>query len=305
MLALSILSHTELISASHESIFWTVEWILPDGSRRLRCCAEDDFIEDAYNSLFKDKAASKSRKRKRTGKRKLLDGDDESQRTSNVHTEDTSPLDPHTVAGALESKPEISPSNDQVEESKKATQHASNVESTEQTNKGTLAANERRSAVYGIPQSASNNDMESKAAPNASADDNATKSETGHPSPHFYLHRPLSTSSSRILIPLSPSATLRYSLSNQTVLEFPTIHVLHEPPSALPPGMQLERDYLRHARQMVKELDEELNDFSGEGYNFADSEGAPPENDGVGFDESKVLETLKRDVAAVGRDVVE
>ncbi|KAK5004896.1 Box C/D snoRNA accumulation, partial [Cryomyces antarcticus] len=43
------------------------------------------------------------------------------------------------------------------------------------------------------------------------------------PEPHFYLVKPYTSTSRRVLIPLPSSATLAHSLRGQVVLEFPTI----------------------------------------------------------------------------------
>ncbi|OCK87256.1 uncharacterized protein K441DRAFT_360382 [Cenococcum geophilum 1.58] len=61
---------------------------------------------------------------------------------------------------------------------------------------------------------------------------------------HFYLVKPHTSSSRRVLIPLSNEATLSTGLRGRIVLEFPTIHALFKPPESLPSEFQLEDDYL-------------------------------------------------------------
>ncbi|KAI9821943.1 MAG: hypothetical protein M1827_002525 [Pycnora praestabilis] len=75
----------------------------------------------------------------------------------------------------------------------------------------------------------------------------------------FYLLRPHTTSSSRVLIPIVSSSPLSASLKDQVVLEFPTIYILNHPQSALPEGFMLESEYLGHRREEEKELDEMLS----------------------------------------------
>ncbi|KAI5282912.1 hypothetical protein KEM54_002478 [Ascosphaera aggregata] len=62
-----------------------------------------------------------------------------------------------------------------------------------------------------------------------------------------YLHRPRTISKVPVLIPLSPKQTLRESLRNKTVLEFPTIYVLRLPPEKLQENNDyiLEKDYVK------------------------------------------------------------
>lgn len=53
---------------------------------------------------------------------------------------------------------------------------------------------------------------------------------------HLYLLKPSTTGPSRVLIPIDPSKTLTKILEGQTVQEYPTIYVLHDPPDSLPTG---------------------------------------------------------------------
>jgi hypothetical protein len=66
---------------------------------------------------------------------------------------------------------------------------------------------------------------------------------------HFYILRPRTPGPSRVLIPLSNLSTLSASLKGREVLEFPTIYVLSEPPSALPQGFILESQYLNQSAE--------------------------------------------------------
>lgn len=60
---------------------------------------------------------------------------------------------------------------------------------------------------------------------------------------YYYLLKPHTSGSQKVLIPLSPSACLLDCLRNQTVLEFPTIHVLSQGPESPPEGFLIEDEY--------------------------------------------------------------
>lgn len=74
-------------------------------------------------------------------------------------------------------------------------------------------------------------------------------SPTAKPSLHFYLLRPCTPPSTRVLIPLPClTATLATSLRDRLVLEFPTIYALKYPPEKLPTGFVAEAEYLARRR---------------------------------------------------------
>jgi hypothetical protein len=61
---------------------------------------------------------------------------------------------------------------------------------------------------------------------------------------HYYLVKPRTHCTQKVLIPLSPFDTLSKCLHQQVILEFPSIEVLSKPPSELPSNYILENDYL-------------------------------------------------------------
>jgi len=117
------------------------------------------------------------------------------------------------------------------------------------------------------------------------------------PDLHFYLVKPLTSSTTRVLIPLQPTSTLQTCLRGQVVLEFPTIQVLKHPPNDLPEGFQLERAYIEETRRTIQELDEELGDISV--YDQGVGKSVLSGREEEAFQDSKVLESLRRDVDVV------
>ena len=115
---------------------------------------------------------------------------------------------------------------------------------------------------------------------------------------HFYLHRPYTSSSSRVLIPLSSAATFSSCLRGRDILEFPTIYILREPPSVLPQGYVLEKEYLRQRQNLVKEVDEVLGDqYSQDSQRAGSMKKIEVEDHGPS--DSRILESLPRDIDVV------
>ncbi len=61
---------------------------------------------------------------------------------------------------------------------------------------------------------------------------------------HYYLVKPRTGYTQKVLIPLSPFDTLSKCLYQQVILEFPSIEVSSKSPSELPSDCILEKDYL-------------------------------------------------------------
>ncbi|KAF2430510.1 hypothetical protein EJ08DRAFT_588775 [Tothia fuscella] len=80
---------------------------------------------------------------------------------------------------------------------------------------------------------------------------------------HFYLVKPHTSGTQKVLIPLSPTDCLFTCLRNQTVLEFPTIQVLPQSPEELPSTFILENDYLAKSKAEQEEM-QRLVDEAGE-----------------------------------------
>ena len=112
---------------------------------------------------------------------------------------------------------------------------------------------------------------------------------------HFYLVKPHTSSSRRVLIPLSNEATLSTGLRGRVVLEFPTIQVLFKPPESLPSEFRLEDDYLNQERNEVEEL---LAAVQPPGTSIMENESGTVCSEGRDeiLDDKKILEMLRRDL---------
>lgn len=125
---------------------------------------------------------------------------------------------------------------------------------------------------------------------------NHVKCGDGLTSFSFYLLKPGTTSSSKVLIPLDPQATLTTSLQDQTVLEYPTLYVLPHSPACLPSPFLLEKDYKTIHSGEEDELSEAIKQagpaMAARGSRGHDSHAAP----NTQLDPQKILDMLKRDV---------
>jgi len=106
---------------------------------------------------------------------------------------------------------------------------------------------------------------------------------------HYYLHKTGTPSKHRILILLDPSATLTDALRGQIVQEYPTIYVLHVPPTALPSGFILGERYTRTFKPATDTKPAEAN------YGHR-SEMQPVSAESKQIDANSILDMLKRDV---------
>ena len=115
---------------------------------------------------------------------------------------------------------------------------------------------------------------------------------------NFYLHRPYLRSRHPVLIPLPSDAELATSLTNRTILEFPTLYVLHsQPDGKLPEGYVSEEEFSATAK---KELIEEI---PGEGPSIGGIDGFGGNVKGKAYDledgevdEGRLLQVLGKDL---------
>lgn len=114
---------------------------------------------------------------------------------------------------------------------------------------------------------------------------------------YFYLLKPTTGTTSRVLIPLKPEATLTESLQNQALLEYPTIYALPMPPEALVEHFTLEVDYME---SIAKNQKARIDGSNKQGDGSRISAGEPQDHElenGAPLDAKSILAMLKRDIA--------
>jgi hypothetical protein len=122
---------------------------------------------------------------------------------------------------------------------------------------------------------------------------------------HFYLHKPHTSSTNTVLIPLTASSTLTTALHQKHVLEFPTIYAFTttsaETANSLPQGFITLEQYTQHITDDDKEL-EGLMSSMPEGQRKLPLDGGifgGPEEKREQVDEKEVLKMLQRDADAL------
>ncbi|KAI4726184.1 hypothetical protein E4T49_06086 [Aureobasidium sp. EXF-10728] len=124
---------------------------------------------------------------------------------------------------------------------------------------------------------------------------------------HFYLHKPHTSSTNTVLIPLNPTTTLTAALHQKHVLEFPTIYAFTSAPtestSPLPQGFMTVQQYNEQRSAEDKEL-MGLMESIPEGQRKIALDGGifgAGEEEKEQVDEKQILEVLQRDADALKR----
>lgn len=309
-------NHTRYIPKS-KKIVWTVEWIQSDGTKRLTEVHEAANVAEAYSAMLAEKEReSKKRKQgdisdetsskaartgvaapkeevsqnEKTGK-DGLDGESQSQmkttRPRSASVSDSAPLQ----EARAEEQPTTSTTSSMLEpQSPSSSPEHLQSDGTRQPEDSleTSDSKDTRTLILSRIQS----EQSRQAALRAS------KIPTGPP--FFYLLRPHTSATSRVLIPLMPDQSLTASLELRTVLEFPTIYILDQGQDDLPDTFLTEEAYMKKRQEEDKEVEELLKTVP----DSAASRRVGPfgERAAVGeagngdLDPSKILEMLKRDV---------
>ncbi|WPH04470.1 Hypothetical protein R9X50_00736100 [Acrodontium crateriforme] len=218
-------------------VVWTVEWIDVDGSRTVQNdCLESASMLELYESLQIEK---------RNARQRVADGhgDDSSQRGVKRKRNEINPED---------HKGQTAESTSDESKGEQAIAHPSAI-STTSPNPITSITPENDA----VPKPNPNPEIETQEPPQSNSSTQESRQEppcppsTTQDSPQtslhhpktFHLLRPQTKGPSKILIPLSSTATLTLNLQNRTVQEFPTIIVLNAGLDRLPEGYLLEAEY--------------------------------------------------------------
>ena len=133
-----------------------------------------------------------------------------------------------------------------------------------------------------------------------SADTPSTQETT-----HFYLHKPHTSSTNTVLVPLASSTTLTIALHQQHVLEFPTIYAFttidtSESTNPLPNGFITVQQYTQNITEDDKELEGLMSSMPKEQRKIALDGGifSAPEEKREEVGEKEIAEMLQRDADA-------
>ncbi|KAG9953306.1 hypothetical protein KCU85_g1375, partial [Aureobasidium melanogenum] len=192
-------NQTRFIQKS-KRIVWSVEWVV-GGEKRVVEVDESRTIEEAWREFVVEKERE-SKKRKRTQE----DG------------------------GARTQKQKVQAEKSDVEESKTSSVEGATTDAEPATEAEGATTNE-------IPIARSTEETTAEDAveqqPQPAEIANPTQETT-----HFYLHKPHTSSTSTVLIPLDPNSTLTTALHQKHVLEFPTIYAFTSASSTQQPALE-------------------------------------------------------------------
>ncbi|KAG9856323.1 hypothetical protein KCU98_g1493, partial [Aureobasidium melanogenum] len=193
-------NQTRFIQKS-KRIVWSVEWVV-EGEKRVVEVDESRTIEEAYKELVLEKERE-NKKRKRT-------------------QED---------AGVKMQKQKVQPEKSDAEESK--TQSAEGVTAQPETTTETEGATTNDAPIAPSTEETTAEDASQNEQLPPSEDSISIRETT-----HFYLHKPHTSSTSTVLIPLDPTATLTTALNQKHVLEFPTIYAFTSASATQKPALE-------------------------------------------------------------------
>lgn len=114
----------------------------------------------------------------------------------------------------------------------------------------------------------------------------------------YYLSRPRTSSTRRVLIPLSPTDTLGDALRGSTVEEFPTIYFFPSTISELPDGFMLDADYRKEEGEQQREFEELMKDVDPEILKRLKDDGTGRKDDEE-VDSKRILDVLEQDLGGL------
>jgi len=111
----------------------------------------------------------------------------------------------------------------------------------------------------------------------------------------FYLLRPRTSSSRRVLIPLTSTDTLGDALREQTLEEFPTVYYFPAATPDLPSEFMLDEDYRKEEGEQQKEFEELMRDVDPKILRRLKDDGTKSKGDEE-VDSKRILDVLKQDL---------
>lgn len=296
-------------------MLWTVEWFHPNGSRELSRCRDHETVSSLFDQVpSKTRSERAKRQRRRhyglddpSKRSKTTEDDQDSVASTNIASNHDVGLASTGMSSPYQAHLETTkrdPSTDarEIAETPRSDPNLNLLEPTCQVQHEVKREDPEASMLKYLDSSLDN----LKAEPDSS--DHPASKEANAPNRHFYLVKHFTRGPFRVLIPISPSDNLLTILNNQTVFEFPTIQVLHEPPSSLmPDGFQLDSEYAKYEEKLLRDLDDQ---FKQDEFGAARLAGAITRLDEPAtvkqevlepnVNESTLFESLRKDMATFG-----
>lgn len=227
-------NHTDLHGGTG-ALNWTVEWFTPEDMRIVRNCAENLTVRDAYmhaqDRLHPDRRA---KKRKRDAQKEPIAKAEHGTDSDRVGTSDTpSAVEEQVTAGAEDDN---ALTLDSITDNARA-------EDTNDKTTGLEDHGSHKQALIGSTAIKQPLELPTSSTPLLQSASSKAQKVPHEPQLHYYLHRPLCTGDSRVLLPVSPDTKLADVLAHRTVIEFPTFYMLRQSPERLPEGFVTETQW--------------------------------------------------------------
>ncbi|TKA38749.1 hypothetical protein B0A54_08713 [Friedmanniomyces endolithicus] len=271
-------------STKSNRVLWTVEWSMESGEREVHHdCTESSALVDLFaESRIGRRVASSSRvdeaENRQSKRRKRLDTTGTSVEAVAATTV-TEPIVDQLAPGL-----DVRPEHTEVEDDG---MKAVSVDTSAHSVSGANPNAEETSLKRHDP------------AIELDAVEGEATQKTMLLSRHFYLLRPATTGTSKVLIPLHGQATLTECLKNRTIQEYPTLFVLSNSPQALPAGFMLHDDYIRSVGEEDAGVTRHTPSTHGQRAVMEGGlEGQQATVDSAPLDAQSILNMLKRDVRA-------
>lgn len=248
-----------------------MEWISPDGEKKIRTCLESCRVAEAYDRFY---PLPKEERNK-----------------DQVQDQGQPPEQEQEQEQGQEQGQEQRQEQGQEQGQKQEDNQQPQTESVPQSKETNPQSTEQEQPVQ--PEQ-----HETQPEPLGSSPSDSQENEIfRHRDMYFYLHRPQTATKQPVLIPLPPATTFTSALRKRTVLEFPTVYVLPHSPDTLRAVSKESSSYLLEEDYMQTEEPGEGGELGGLG-----GEGAQEIDHLVSsvvlgqVDEKKVLEVLKQDL---------
>lgn len=290
---------------------WTVEWVDASGNREIfNDCADEATIAELYNKRLAEKRNVEKRKfdgtdvfsqsQARKEARRLAGqdaaaGPGRKKRTKTSHSIEVAPN--ASSSGQTKQQPETTgtqfqPSDEPLSESTKI--QINNSDQVERPTTGHLGEggeSEPQPSSKDPTPSGTEQGEDGSGIKGESQSSHAQKQ--GHPKNpdrHFYLLRPSTAASVRVLAPIKEGSSLTKILRGRMVRGFPTIYVLPQQADSLPNEFVLEKAYLKSRKAEDKELRKLIEEIPNDGDELEEGEVKVP-------DGNSILDMLRRDVS--------
>ncbi|KAF1831885.1 HIT finger domain-containing protein [Decorospora gaudefroyi] len=279
-------SHLSSTKRARQNAVWTIEWFDHIGQRVLTETSSTQHIKDAQ-PFVRHGTGGKAKKRK-------------------LNTEEPTTSKPSQAQDQDQDHPQIkdvapSTSEDQIEPLQRL-----KVNSKLQVNdaKPERVSPRRASSPREQQDQASkrHTDM-AETHTRGPSHDGPDEQPVGHGQHRYFLLKPRTSTSRRVLIPLEPCHTIAESLRGRTLLEFPTIYMFPTSVAPLPDEFMLEEEYLLQEGEEAKEFDDLMKELDPEmlrRLKEGDRAGQQDQGAEEQLDGLRILDMLKRDLGADG-----